>query len=174
MVVAAVAVKCRCGSPPHSPVKASCCLRESRDLLTRKVSALLPTHPQHPTLLNLGSEWKSHSRSSLSQLPACSLPPPPQQSSVLDAFPASDQPLSENTMKSMLLSLRQTLYTDLSTAVSSLATTVNQQDQAITQMEAKMGDLLSAHNELVDGFADYDDELQLINMKLADLEDHSR
>lgn len=77
-------------------------------------------------------------------------------------------------MKSMLLSLRQTLYTDLSTAVSSLATTVNQQDQAITQMEAKMGDLLSAHNELVDGFADYDDELQLINMKLADLEDHSR
>lgn len=44
--------------------------------------------------------------------------PPPQQSSALDAFLATDQPLSENTMKSMLLSPRQTLYTDLSTAVS--------------------------------------------------------
>lgn len=100
--------------------------------------------------------------------------PPPQKSSVLDAFPASDQPLSENTMKNMLLSLRQTLYTDLSTAVSSLSLTVNQHDQAITQMDAKMGDLFSAHNDLVDGFADHEDELQIINLKLADLEDRSR
>lgn len=37
-----------------------------------------------------------------------------------------------------------------------------------------MGDMLSAHNELVDGFADHDDELQLINLKLADLEDRFR
>lgn len=52
--------------------------------------------------------------------------------------------------------------------------TVNQYDQIITHMETKMGDLLSAHNELVDGFADHDDELQLINLKNADLEDRSR
>lgn len=37
-----------------------------------------------------------------------------------------------------------------------------------------MADLFSAHNELVDGFADHEDELQRINLKLPDLEDRSR
>ena len=69
-------------------------------------------------------------------------------------------------MKSMLLSLRQTFYTDLSTAVSTLSATVHNHDQTITHIESKMGDLFSAHNELVDGFSDHEDELQSINLKL--------
>lgn len=77
-------------------------------------------------------------------------------------------------MKNMLLSLKQKLYNDLSTAVSSLSVSVQQNDQRINTLEARVSDLYMAHNELVDVVTDHQDELQLIQLKIADLEDRSR
>lgn len=77
-------------------------------------------------------------------------------------------------MKNMLISLKQTLYTDLSAAVSSLATVVQQQDQHLHYIENKMSDLLTAHNDTVEVCTEHEADLQAINLKLADLEDRSR
>lgn len=79
------------------------------------------------------------------------LPPPNiQHPSAIDHFPASDQPISEQTMKNMLISLKQTLYTDLSAAVSSLANVVQHQDHRLQHVKNKMSELLTAHNDIVD------------------------
>lgn len=72
------------------------------------------------------------------------------------------------TIKNMLLSLRHTLYIDLSATVSSLATVAQAQDQRLLHVETKMSDLFTAHNELVDVYTEHDEELQLIKLKLVD------
>lgn len=77
-------------------------------------------------------------------------------------------------MKNMLISLKQSLYTDLSAAVSSLASVVQQQDQRLQHVENKMSDLFTAHNDMVDVCTEHEDEMQAIHLKLADLEDRSR
>lgn len=97
--------------------------------------------------------------------------PSPQQSLVLVAFPTSDQPLSEQTMKSMLLSLRQ--YTDLSTTVSSLSVSVQQHDKHFNTIESRVGDMYTADKDMVDAVTDHEDQLQHIQLNLADLEDRS-
>lgn len=96
------------------------------------------------------------------------LPPPNiQHRSAIDNFPASDQPYSEQTMRNMLMSLKQALYSDLSAAVSSLATVVHQQDQRLHHVENKMSALLTAQSDIVDVCTEHEDEMQTINLKLA-------
>ena len=73
----------------------------------------------------------------------------------------------------MLISLKYTLYTDLSASVSSLSTAVQAQDQRLMHVETKMSDLYTAHNELINVYTEHDNELHLIKLKLADLEDRS-
>lgn len=77
-------------------------------------------------------------------------------------------------MKNMLISLKQTLYSDFLTAVSFLASVVHQQDKCILHVENKVSDLLIAHYDMIDTCTEHEDELQIINLKLADLEDRSR
>lgn len=101
-------------------------------------------------------------------------PPNPQHPSTIDSFPASDQPISEQTMKSMLISLRHTLYTDLSATVSSLANEVQQHNQHLQNVESKMSKRFTAHNDLIDMCTEHEDDMQLIKLKLADVEDSSR
>lgn len=101
------------------------------------------------------------------------LQPDPQQLSPIDSFPASDQPISEQTMKSMLISLRKSLHSDLSATVSSQANIVQQQDVRINHIESKMSDLFNAHNDMEDVYTEQEDKLQSIKLKLADLEDRS-
>lgn len=74
-------------------------------------------------------------------------------------------------MKSMLISLRITLHSDLSATVSSLANIIQQQDVRIHHIEFKMSDLFNTHNNMVDVYIEQKDELQSIKLKLADLED---
>lgn len=73
----------------------------------------------------------------------------------------------------MFISLKHTLYTDLSASVSSLSTIVQAKDQRLLHVETKMSDLYTAHSELIDVYTEHDDELHLIKLKLADLEDRS-
>lgn len=65
-------------------------------------------------------------------------------------------------MKNMFLSLRQPLYTDMSTAVSSLSVSKQQHDQRINTIEARVGNLYTAHNKMADAVTDHEDELQQI------------
>lgn len=103
------------------------------------------------------------------------LPPPDiQHPSAIDNFPASDQHISEQTMKNMLISLKQTLYSDLSATVFFLATVLQHQDQRLQHVENKMSDLFTAYNDIVDACTEHEDEMQAINLKLADLQVRSR
>lgn len=92
----------------------------------------------------------------------------------IDVFPATDQAISEATMKNMLISLRSTLYDDFSTMFNPLHDTVQTHSDKLHHIENKMADLYNAHNDLVDAYADQENELQRVQNKLADLEDRSR
>lgn len=132
-----------------------------------------------PCLLSSASPVKSKPRRvegapvQAHTFPIALLPPNPQHPSAIDVFPTSDHPISEQTMKSMLISLRQTLYTDLSATVSSLANVVQQHDQHLQHVKSKMSELFTAHNDLIDMCTEHGDDMQLVKVKLADLEDRS-
>lgn len=97
-----------------------------------------------------------------------------KQESLIDLFPATEQTISESTMKNMLLSLKRTLYSGFSDMFAPLNDTVQSHTDKIQQLESKMVDLYSAHNDLVDAYADQESELQCLQNKMADLEDRSR
>lgn len=124
--------------------------------------------PSTASLVESKSKWVD-AASVQTNIASITLPfPDPQQPLDIYYFPASDQPMSEQTMKNMQISLRHTLYSDLSATVSSLANAVQAQDQRIPHVETNMTDLFTVHNKLVDV---YTGQLQLI--KLAALEDQS-
>lgn len=93
---------------------------------------------------------------------------------LIDAFPASDQNISVNTMKNMLLSLRRSLFNDFSDMFAPLNDTVQTHTTQIQHLESKMADLYTAHNDLVDAYTDQESEMQRLQNKIADLEDRSR
>lgn len=68
-------------------------------------------------------------------------------------------------MKNMLISLRLTLYSDLSSTVSFLANVVQQHGQQLHYIESKMFNLSNAHIDLVNAYTEHEDDLQLIKFK---------
>lgn len=92
----------------------------------------------------------------------------------IDDFPAVGQPLSDKTLKDMLVSLRGSLHRDMMTMVSQMRWEVDGIGERIHHMENKMGDFAVAHNKLVDAHSEAEDTLTAIKSKLANLEDRSR
>lgn len=78
-----------------------------------------------------------------------------QLQSAIEAFPANDQSVSELAMKNMLLSLRQTLHTDLSAVIAPISNTV-QEYEWLQHIEMKMGKMFMAQNELVATHTDHE------------------
>lgn len=73
---------------------------------------------------------------------------------LIDVFPASDQDISESTMKGILLSFRRSLFKDFSDMLASLNDTVKTHTTQIQHLESKMMDIYTAHNDLVDAYTD--------------------
>lgn len=57
---------------------------------------------------------------------------------------------------------------------TSLQNTVQFHDEKIQYVETKMVKLYKAHNDLVDAYANQENDIQRLKTKIVDLEDHSR
>lgn len=88
-------------------------------------------------------------------------------------FPTTGQPLSDTTMKEMLVSLRGSLHRDLMQCVSQMKSEVAAVGEHVNHVENKMAEFASAHNELVDAHNDKDEELESLKSKMVDLKDRS-
>lgn len=92
----------------------------------------------------------------------------------LGLYPATDQAVSQNILKEMMLALRSSIQQSLATALSSQQATIDGLGDRVDHVENKMAEFSTAHNELVDAHNNLEDELHLMAIKLADIEDRNR
>lgn len=89
----------------------------------------------------------------------------------LDAFPTSGQPVLNTSLKNMCLSLRGALQHDMA---NFMVSTLKALGDRVDYVENNMGDFTQAHNELVDAHFEVEEELMVLKLKVADLEDRSK
>lgn len=92
----------------------------------------------------------------------------------LAAVPASDNPVTESMLKSMLLTLQKDLHRELQLSVSQIHDRVDCLEGRAHLLEDSMHDHVRAHNELLDAHEHHASEIHHMKLKLADLEDRSR
>lgn len=84
----------------------------------------------------------------------------------MDDYPTAGQPISGITQKDMLVSLRGFVHRDIMAMVTQIRADVDAVEERVNHVENKMG-TPNVHNKS-------DDEIKVLNMKTADLVDHSR
>lgn len=92
----------------------------------------------------------------------------------IDDYPTANQPISDTTLKDMLVSLRGSLHRDMISMVIQNRAKVDAIGERVDRVENKMGEYAEAHNELVDAHNSPEEEMHALKIKLADLEDCSR
>lgn len=92
----------------------------------------------------------------------------------LDAFPTTGQTITDVTMKDMLLTLRGALQKDMATFMRVTKREIADLGDRVDEAEQRLDDFSGAHNELVDAHVDLEDELKMLKLKVADIEDRSR
>lgn len=98
----------------------------------------------------------------------------PNSEDLLDAFPTSNQAVSEAFLKEMMLALRSSIQHSFTTALSQQMSVINDLGNRIHHVEQKMGEFSGAHNGLVDAHSTLEDEVAALSAKVADIEDRSR
>uniref|UniRef100_A0A8C5QPP8 Uncharacterized protein n=1 Tax=Leptobrachium leishanense TaxID=445787 RepID=A0A8C5QPP8_9ANUR len=88
--------------------------------------------------------------------------------------PAASNPASEGQIRALLSELRDTLQADFRSIVADLHKDISDLGDRTDQLETKTDDLCLAHNELVDAFKTLQNSQDLLQRKVADLEDRSR
>lgn len=89
-------------------------------------------------------------------------------------FPASNQPVSETTLKYILVSLRGTLHADIVQLTKHFTGEIHAIGTMFDHIDNKMDEFAHTINDLVDTHDDNTCEQTWIKAKLADLEHHSR
>lgn len=112
---------------------------------------------------------KTHTGAGTCSSTACS---PDTQS--LAAFPTTDNPASEHSLKAMLLTLQAHLQCGLSISINQLHDKVNSLEERTDHIERHLCDATKAHNAIVDMQYDQAATIHMLHLKVADLEDHSR
>lgn len=92
----------------------------------------------------------------------------------LTAFPASDAPATESTLKAMLLSLQTGLQRELRSSISHLATRVDYIEEHTQYVEEQLRDVAIDHNEFLDAHDINAEEIHKLQLKVGDLEDRPR
>lgn len=90
----------------------------------------------------------------------------------IDAFPAMGQPISDISLKEMLISLRSSLQADLKECVQQFRHELHDLEDRVANAESSMGEYTSAFNSMVDAL--HSEEIEWLKAKVADLEDRSR
>lgn len=88
----------------------------------------------------------------------------------LAALPASDKPVSESTLKQMLLSLKRDIQADLHRNLATLNTQIELVEERTDHVERKIGEFADTINDLVDG---HTDDIKWLKDKVDDLKDRS-
>lgn len=91
----------------------------------------------------------------------------------INAFPTANRPLSDTTLKDMLISLRSSLHSDMMYCMRNFKAEVGELGGRIDHMEKKMEEYASSYYSLVDFHNDQSDEVAWLKDKVADLEDRS-
>lgn len=86
----------------------------------------------------------------------------------INSFPTSYQPISETTLKDMLVSLRRLFYKDMMTYMQSFKMEVLELGGRVTHLEQKIGEYASSFNALVDSHTKQDDEVEWLKAKVED------
>lgn len=89
------------------------------------------------------------------------------------SFPTSGQPVSDTTLKDMLLFLRASLQHDFLSGIHQYRIEVQELGERVYQVEDKMSDFASSFNKLVNAYDVHSEDLSCIKFALADMEDRS-
>lgn len=92
----------------------------------------------------------------------------------LAAYPTSDNPASEHSIKAMLLSLQADLHRELKVSINQLQDKVTCLEDRTTHIEQHLSEATKAHNTVVHTQDDHSATIQMLRLKVADLEDRSR
>lgn len=84
----------------------------------------------------------------------------------LAAQPASHQPVSEATLKAVLLSLKRNMQADLHLNLAKLITQIEMVGERTDHVERKMGEYASKINELVDGYQAQAEDIQYVGLRI--------
>lgn len=93
---------------------------------------------------------------------------------VLDAFPTSNQAVSESFLKEMMLALRSSIQQSFTSVLKKQMSVIDDLGDRVNHVEQKMGEFSEAHNGLVDAHGTLEEEMSALTAKLADLEDRNR
>lgn len=89
----------------------------------------------------------------------------------MNSFPTTIQPISDTTLKDVLVSLRASLHTDMMECVQSFRAEVQELGGRVDHIEHKMSEFAASHNTPIDAHNNQDDELEKLKDKVTDIED---
>lgn len=82
--------------------------------------------------------------------------------SPIAAFPTSNQPVLETTMKEMLISLQSSLHNDISSMFTKFSTEMQSMGKRIYHIEKQIGEVAETVNYLIDAHDSTRDEQQCL------------
>lgn len=89
----------------------------------------------------------------------------------INAFPTTNKPVSDTTLKNMLVSLCSSMHADMMQCINNFKAEVGELGGWVDNIEKKMGDFASSHNTLIDAHNDHSDDITWLKAKVADLKD---
>lgn len=108
------------------------------------------------------------------QAPHTVHPSPAAPSDPIAQFPATGQPLSDVTLKDMLMSLRASIQTNMVTCIQQCRAEVQEIGEHVHKAENKMSEFTTLFNVRVDYHTSQQEVIAGLQSKLADLEHRSR
>lgn len=117
------------------------------------------------------TEHNQHTEVSLSRTP--SIGSTALENSIA-AFPTTNQPVLETTLKKMLVFLQSSIHADIFKLDHQFKADIHLLDDQVLHLECKMGEFTYNFNELVDAHSEREKYMEWMKAKLADLEDRSR
>ncbi|XP_040270366.1 uncharacterized protein LOC120986071 [Bufo bufo] len=100
--------------------------------------------------------------------------PSPHTMGVFAHIPTSNDVITVDLMKEMLMALNGSIKADITQMCNALSTNIEELGDRVNHIENKMAEYAGAHNTLVDAHNSQEDDITAIKAKLADLEDRSR
>lgn len=96
------------------------------------------------------------------------------QEDMLGAFLVTDQASSPALLKDMMLALRSSINTNLTTTLSSQKAAIDDLGKRVDHVETELADFWEAHNGLVDAHNSLEEDFRALSAKVPDIEDRNR
>lgn len=90
------------------------------------------------------------------------------------AFPTTNNPASEHSLKAMLLSLQADLHRELKISINQLQDKVDSVEECTDHIEMHLSEATNAHNTIVNIQDEQANVIRTLHLKVTDLEDRLR